>query len=439
MSETVTAATHPLLAELAWRGMLYQHTDGLAELLSRGRTSGYCGFDPTAPSLHAGNLVPIMGLVHLQRHGHIPLAMVGGGTGLIGDPSGRSSERQLLTPDVVEENVRGIRGQLERFLDFSGSSGARMIDNADWLVPLRAIDLLREVGKHFTVNYMMAKDSVRSRLEAGISYTEFSYMLLQAYDYLELYRRHGVRVQLGASDQWGNITAGTELIRRAEGGEAHALTFHLLTTGSGTKFGKSASGAVWLDAERTSPYQFYQFWVNAADADVGKYLRYFTLLPRGEIEALDRQVVDRPEERQAQQALASDVTSRVHGSEAARVAAEVSGVLFGGLEPGALSRGALEALAREIPFVECTRGGDSTRAGLVDDTGLVDVLQLFAVAKLAPSRGAARRLLDQGGLYVNGRRLAPSERELDAAQALPGGHFLLRKGARDHALVRLRD
>ena len=437
MPDTATAATHPLLEELAWRGLLYQHTDGLAELLSRGRTSGYCGFDPTASSLHAGNLVPIMGLVHLQRHGHVPLAMVGGGTGLIGDPSGRSTERQLLTPEVVEENVRGIRSQLERFLDFTGTSGARVINNADWLVPLRAIDLLREVGKHFTVNYMMAKESVRSRLEDGISYTEFSYMLLQAYDYLELYRRHGVRLQLGASDQWGNITAGTELIRRAEGGEAHALTFHLLTTSAGTKFGKTAEGAVWLDPARTSPYRFYQFWMNAADAEVGKYLRYFTLLSREEIEALDRATAERPERREAQQVLAGDVTGRVHGADAARVAAEVSGVLFGGTEADSLSTRALEALRSEIPFVEVRRGDGGESAVRTDEQDRLDALELFTVAKLAPSKGAARRLLEQGGLYVNGRRLSASERQIESDTALPGGHFLLRKGARDYALVRL--
>ena len=437
MSDTATAASHPLLEELAWRGLLYQHTDGLAELLSRGRTSGYCGFDPTAPSLHAGNLVPIMGLVHLQRHGHTPLAMVGGGTGLIGDPSGRSTERQLLTPDLVEENVRGIRSQLERFLDFTGSSGARVIDNADWLVPLRAIDLLREVGKHFTVNYMMAKESVRSRLEDGISYTEFSYMLLQAYDYLELHRRHGVRIQLGASDQWGNITAGTELIRRADGGEAHALTFHLLTTSAGTKFGKTAAGAVWLDAELTSPYRFYQFWINSADSEVGKYLRYFTLLSREEIEALDRATSGQPERRQAQQVLAADVTSRVHGPEAARVAAEVSGVLFGGTDPGSLSLQALEALRAEIPFVDTSQPAGGDGAMQPDESGRVDALELFAVAKLAPSKGAARRLLEQGGLNVNGRRLTVAERWVERDDRLAGGYLLLRKGARDYGLVRI--
>ena len=437
MPDTATAATHPLLDELAWRGLLYQHTDGLSELLSRGPTSGYCGFDPTAPSLHAGNLVPIMGLVHLQRHGHLPIAMVGGGTGLIGDPSGRSTERQLLTPEVVEENVRGIRSQLERFLDFTGTSRARVIDNAEWLVPLRAIDLLREVGKHFTVNYMMAKESVRSRLEDGISYTEFSYMLLQAYDYLELYRRYGVRIQLGASDQWGNITAGTELIRRAEGGEAHALTFHLLTTSAGTKFGKTAAGAVWLDPALTSPYRFYQFWVNAADAEVGKYLRYFTLLPREEIETLDRTTVENPERREAQYVLAADVTARVHGADAARVASEVSGVLFGGTEPGALSLEALEALRIEIPFVEVRPGEGGEYEVRIDEHGRLDAVELFAVAKLAPSKGGARRLLEQGGLYVNGRRLSASERQIEGSSALPGRHYLLRKGSRDYALVRV--
>ena len=438
-SAPTVAASHRYIEELTWRGLLYQHTDGLAEMLSAGRVSGYCGFDPSAPSLHAGNLVPIMGLVHLQRHGHVPLALVGGGTGLIGDPSGRTVERQLNTIETVEENVRGIRSQLERFLDFSGSSGARLINNAEWLVPMRAIDLLREVGKHFTINYMMAKESVKSRLEAGISYTEFSYMLLQAYDYLELYRRLGVRLQLGASDQWGNMTAGTELIRRVEGGEAHALTLHLLTTSSGAKFGKTAAGAVWLDPERTSPYRFFQFWVNAEDADVGKYLRYFTLRPREEIEALDRSTAEHPERREAQHLLASDVTERVHGADASRVAAEVSGVLFGGTEPGSLSAGALEVLREEIPYVEVLAGDGSEGTVRRDELGRLDAVELFAVAKLAPSKGAARRLLEQGGLYVNGRRLGADQRFIESATALVDGHFLLRKGAREYALVRLLD
>ncbi|HEY0969620.1 MAG TPA: tyrosine--tRNA ligase, partial [Gemmatimonadales bacterium] len=307
----------PLIEDLTWRGALYQHTDGLAEFLSRGTVTGYCGFDPTGSSLHVGHLLPVMGLVRLQQHGHRPLALVGGGTGLIGDPSGRSSERAMITPEEVEANVAGIRGQLERFLDFSGPRAAVMRDNAEWLRSLGAIDLMRDVGRHFTVNYMLAKESVRSRMETGISYTEFSYMLLQAYDFLELHRREGVALQIGGSDQWGNMTAGMELIRRTVGGEAHVLTFPLLTKSDGTKFGKSAGGAVWLDAERTSPYQFYQFWINADDADVGRLLRLFTFLSREEIEALDRATAEHPERREAQQALARDVTTRAHGEDQA--------------------------------------------------------------------------------------------------------------------------
>src|SRR5687768_9895766 len=298
-----------VLDELAWRGLLHQHTDGLAGALASGSTRAYCGFDPTASSMHVGNLVPVMGLMHLQRAGHKPYAVVGGGTGLIGDPSGKASERQLNTLQTVEENARGLRSQLERFLDFSGSNAAEMRNNADWLRPLGAIEFMRDTGKHFTINYMLAKESVQQRMEAGISYTEFSYMLLQAFDYRELFRRDGVTLQVGGSDQWGNITAGMELIRRTEGGEAHALTFPLVMTASGTKFGKTESGSVWLDPDRTSPYQFYQFWINVDDRDVGKYMRYFTLLSRNEIESLERAVEERPESRAAQQALAREVTT----------------------------------------------------------------------------------------------------------------------------------
>src|SRR5688572_14765181 len=277
-----------LLDELAWRELLYQHTDALAAHLDAGPVSAYCGFDPTGPSLHVGHLVPVMTLVHLQRHGHRPIALVGGGTGMIGDPSFRNAERPLASAEVVEDNTRRIRAQLERFLDFTGPTAARMRDNADWLLQLGAVDFMRDVGKHFTVNYMMAKESVKARLEDGISYTEFSYMLLQAYDYLELHRREGVTLQVGGSDQWGNITAGMELIRRVEGHESHALTVPLVTTAAGTKFGKTEAGtSFWLDPDRTSPYQFYQFWINADDRDLHKYLRFFTLLPREQVEELD--------------------------------------------------------------------------------------------------------------------------------------------------------
>ena len=409
--------------------MLYQHTETLGAALGAGRVTAYCGFDPTAPSLHVGNLVPVMTLAHLQRAGHRPIALVGGGTGMIGDPSGKTAERQLNTPDVVRENSEAIREQLSRFLDFSpGKTGALMRDNAEWLLPLKAVEFMRDVGKHFTVNYMMQKDSVKSRLDGGISYTEFSYMLLQAYDYLQLHRREACTLQIGGSDQWGNITAGIELIRRVDGHDAHALTMPLVTTATGTKFGKTEAGAVFLDAKRTSPYQFYQYWVNADDRDTSKFLRLFTLKSQEEIGALERAIAERPAAREAQQALARDVTERVHGAEASRAAVEVSTLLFGKGEASGLSAPALAALAAEVPFAEIAAPAN----------GEFDVLDLFVTAQLAASKGAARRLLEQGGLAVNGRKLGADERAVAASAMLAGGHLLLKKGARDYALVRVR-
>ncbi|HEX2694007.1 MAG TPA: tyrosine--tRNA ligase [Gemmatimonadaceae bacterium] len=410
-----------LLDELSWRGMVYQHTDGLADALATASVSAYAGFDPTASSLHVGHLVPVMGLSHLQRAGHRPIALVGGGTGMIGDPSGKSAERQLLSSDEIEANSRAIEKQLERFLDFSGPRAARMRDNAAWLRPLKAVDFMRDVGKHFTINYMLAKDSVQSRIEGGISFTEFSYMLLQAYDFLELNRREGVTLQIGGSDQWGNITAGLELIRRVEGVTAHALTMPLVTTASGTKFGKTEAGAVWLDPARTSPYKFYQYWINVDDRDVGKYLRLFTLMTREEIEAFDKLVASAPEKREAQQSLARDVTARIHGDTAARVAEEGSRVLFGKGDPASLSEQVLEALSNEIPFSE-----------LPQAPGLLEALVSL---KLVASKGAARRLVEQGGVNLNGQR-ARVDTPLDAANALHGKYFLIRKGARDFGLLK---
>ena len=428
--------THTLLEELRWRGLLYQHTEGVTGLLQRGVASGYVGFDPTAASLHVGNLVPIMALVHLQRSGHRPIALVGGGTGLIGDPSGRDSERALLSVEQVDANVRGIRAQLERFLNFedSGNNGpaAILVDNAEWLRSLRTVEFMRDVGKHFTVNIMLQKDSVKSRLDGGISYTEFSYMLLQAYDFLELHRRYGVLLQLGGSDQWGNITAGIELIRRTEGAEAQAATLPLVTTASGAKFGKSVSGAIWLDPSLTSPYEFYQFWLNVDDRDVGRYLRYFTLLSREEIESLDQSTEARPERREAQQTLARDLTSRVHGEDALRAALEVTGFLFGGLDPTSLSPAALEVLSSEAPFVEVKE------ADVSDGAQGMDVLKLLVASGLAASNGAARRLLEQGGVSVNKRKLGAQERYVEAsAVLLHGSYVILGKGKRDYAVVRV--
>jgi tyrosyl-tRNA synthetase len=414
--------TGGVLDELRWRGLVHQHTDGVADALAAGPISAYIGFDPTGSSLHVGSLVPIMVLVHLQRHGHRPVALVGGGTGMIGDPSGKTAERQLLTTEQVAENARGIHAQLERFLDFDGPSAARMRDNAAWLTPLHLVDFLRDIGKHFTVNYMLQKESVRSRMDAGISFTEFTYMLLQAYDFLELRRRDGVTLQLGGSDQWGNITAGIELIRRVDGAEAHALTMPLVTTSSGAKFGKTEAGAVWLDADRTSPYAFYQFWLGTEDADAGRYLRYYTLLSREEIEALDGAATERPEKREAQRALARDVTARVHGEEAIRAAEEVSGLLFGGLDPASLSASALEALREEIPYF--------TSSSLTDPQAIVDAVT--GDNGLFKSRGDAKRMVQQGGVYLNGQRV---DAELKSVSPLHGKYVLVRKGAKTYALV----
>ena len=428
--------TTEVLEELQWRGLVYQHTDGVPEALAAGPVSAYIGFDPTGSSLHIGSLVPIMVLVHLQRGGHRPVALVGGGTGMIGDPSGKASERQLLTTEQVAANAASIHAQLERFLEFTGPSAARMRDNATWLNSLHLVDFLRDTGKHFTVNYMLQKDSVRSRMDAGISFTEFSYMLLQAYDFLELRRRDGVTLQLGGSDQWGNITAGIELIRRVDGAEAHGLTMPLVTTATGAKFGKTEAGAIWLDGERTSPYAFYQFWLATDDADVGRYLRYFTLLPRAEIEALDAATAAAPERRAAQQALARDVTRRVHGESALQAAEQVSAFFFGGLEARALSEDAFGILRAEAPFAEVTRATLSSES----DPGAFDALKLLTASGLAASNGAAKRLLEQGGVSVNKRKLTSSDRHLPAADALlSGGHVVVGKGKRDYALLRVRD
>lgn len=423
------AHVHPLLDELTWRGLLHQHTDGLSDHLARGQVTAYCGFDPTAPSLHVGNLVPVMGLVHLQRAGHRPIALVGGFTGMIGDPSGKSAERSLQSLDVIEENARSIGAQLERFFDFDGPSAARMANNTDWLGPVTLLDFLRTTGKHFTVNYMLAKDSVKSRLEGGISYTEFTYMLLQAHDYAELYRRHGVTLQVGGSDQWGNMTAGLELLRRTEGAEAHVLTFPLVTTASGQKFGKSEAGAVYLDPARTSPYRFYQFWLGADDRDVGRWLRYFTFLSRAEIEALDAATAERPEAREAQRALAADMTRRVHGDDVLRTVDAISQVLFGKGDPRALSADTLLAMAAEVPFAEVDEPAD---------TPGVDALDLVVATGLAKSRGDAKRLVEQGGVTVNGRKVAMADRVIASAEWLAGRHLLVRKGSRDWGLVRVR-
>ena len=400
MTDPSTHVPGGLLAELAWRGILHDTTPGLPARLATGRSiAGYNGFDPSADSLHVGHLVPIFGLLRLQRHGGRPVALVGGGTGMIGDPSGRSSERNLLDRETLEANVVALRGQLERFLDFSpGSGGAVMVNNLDWLGDLSLIGFLRDTGKHFTVPYMLAKDSVQVRLERGLSFTEFSYMLLQAHDFEHLYRTMGVEMQMGGADQWGNITAGLELIRRTHGGDegaepAHGLAYKLLLSPSGTKFGKSEAGeSVWLDPKRTSPYAFYQYWLNADDRDVGTYLRWFTEFPREAIEALEAAAEHSPEARPAQRALARDITARTHGEVATARAIADSEAKFS--TDAILDPDALQSL------FDSSGGFTFTASSLARGAAA-----FLAEAGLFASKGEARRMIAAGGVTVNGERL----------------------------------
>src|SRR6266851_9308364 len=337
--------------EFKWRGMLYGASERLEEALTNQSITGYIGFDPTAASLHVGSLLPIMGLVRLQQHGHTPIALVGGGTGMIGDPSGKTQERQLLSKEQIEHNLEGIKAQLSLFLDFETKTNrAMLINNADWLAPVRMVDFLRDVGKHFTVNYMLAKESVKRRFEEGdgISFTEFSYMLLQSYDFLELYDRYHCTLQMGGSDQWGNIVAGTELIRKLRGARGYAMVFPLVTTSAGVKFGKTEAGTIWLDANLTSPFRFYQFWINTDDRDVVKYLKFFTMLNQAEIAVLEASLEAAPEKREAHRKLGEEVTRMVHGDFQLQRAMQASQVLFGGEIADLDARDVLDIFA-EVP------------------------------------------------------------------------------------------
>ncbi len=421
-----------LFDELTWRGLVYDATPEMEERLAKEKLTAYIGFDPTAASLHVGSLLPIMALARLQRFGHTPIAVVGGGTGLIGDPSGKTQERQLLTSEKVDENIAGIREQLARFLDFDAvSNPATIVNNYDWLGPLTFIEFLRDIGKHFTVNYMLAKESVKRRVSSddGISYTEFSYMLLQSYDYLVLHDQYNCSLQLGGSDQWGNIVAGAELIRRMRGERAGGLVMPLVTNAAGTKFGKTEAGTVWLDAKLTSPYRFYQFWLNTDDADVGKYLRFFTWLSQEEIETLDTSVKDNPGARQAQRTLAAEVTGMVHGAAEAVKAEKASGVLFGG-DLSDLSADDLIDIFEEVP------SSDVARDTLGDDgLGIVDLVAEHTA--LVGSRGEARRLVRGGGLRVNNVPVADESTRVGLQDAIDGKLLVLRKGKKSYHLVRL--
>lgn len=419
-----------LFEDLSWRGFIHQTThDGLAAILERETLTLYCGFDPTADSLHIGSLVPILGLARFQRAGHKPIALVGGGTGLIGDPSFKAQERPLLTKEQAEENAAGIRVQLERFLSFEGSNAAVMLNNADWLCSVTLLDFLRDIGKCFSVNVMLNKESVKQRVndrEHGMSFTEFSYSLLQAYDFLRLSDSHDCRLQVGGSDQWGNIVAGLDLIRRLRDKPAYGITFPLVTKSDGSKFGKSESGNVWLDPQRTSPYKFYQFWINQADADVPRWLRLFTFLTQEEVAECDAQIQDDPGQRAAQRRLAEEVTRLVHGETALGNAVRASKAMFGGGLAG-LDDDTLEDVFSEVP------ASALPRETLAQDRLLLDVLVECGVFG---SKGEGRRLVKNGGLYLNNERVDSDTAKL-TEQSLCSRHIaVVRKGKKHYHLLK---
>lgn len=420
------------MEELKWRGLLAESTDeqALAAHLDAGPITFYVGFDPTAPSLHFGNLVQLVVARHLQRAGHRPLILVGGSTGLIGDPK-EAGERILNSREVVAGWVDRIRTQVSRFVDFNSAGGAQVVNNLDWTGPMSALDFLRDVGKHFPVNRMLARDVVRNRLEAGISYTEFSYVLLQSLDYLELSRRHGCTLQFGGSDQWGNITAGVELVRRADQRRVHALATPLLTKADGTKFGKTETGTVWLDAEMTSPFAFHQYFLNAEDAKVIEYLKVFSPRDRDEIARLEIETLERPQLRAAQRALADDVTTLVHSAADARAANDAAQALFGRGELRELSQEALTAVGAEIGIAEVSPTGTPG-----EWPSVVDLLEATGVAA---SKSAARRAVAEGGAYVNNVKVSDVEARLTEADLLPGRLVILRRGKRTVGAARLSE
>ena len=420
-----------LYDEFQWRGMIHEATPDLQQILATEKLTAYIGFDPSAASLHVGSLLPVMGLARLQRFGHTPIAIAGGGTGLIGDPSGKTKERQLLTREQVEANLAGIKEQLSRFLDFNATANpARIVNNADWLSPITMMEFLRDVGKYFTVNNLLAKEAIKRRLETdeGISFTEFSYPLLQAYDYLVLHDRYGCTLQMGGSDQWGNIVAGVDLIRRLRSARAHGLVFPLVATTAGVKFGKTEAGAVWLDPNLTSPYRFYQFWLNTDDRDVITYLKFFTWLSREEIAALEELVRTEPEKRNAQRELARHVTEMVHGETALSKAMRASEVLFGKEISGFSVQEILDIFA-DVPSTELERSkleGDGFAIG-----------DALVVSGLAPSKGEAKRLVQGGGVCVNNRRVSDARQSISASDLIDGQVLVLRKGAKHYHVIKI--
>lgn len=421
------------IESLRWRRMLHDIMPETEEKLSEGMQSGYIGFDPTADSLHVGHLVQVMTLVHFQKAGHKPYALVGGATGMVGDPSGKSAERNLLSEEDLNRNVAAIQAQLTRFLDFSEEgNGAVMVNNADWFKPMSFLSFIRDVGKHITVNYMMAKDSVKKRLEgdAGLSFTEFSYQLIQGYDFFHLWKAHNCIIQMGGSDQWGNIVTGTELIRRKAGGQAFAVTTQLIKKSDGTKFGKTESGAVWLDPEKTSPYKFYQFWLNASDEDLKGWIRIFTLLEEAEILALEAEHDKAPHLRVLQKALAADVTIRVHGAEALEVALNTSAFLFGG---GSLAF--LRTLS-DAQILEIFEGIPQLNIGKAVFKASTDVVSLLADdTGIFASKGEAKKMIQAGGVSVNREKLTSTSDKLDDKALISGKFIIVQKGKKNYFLI----
>lgn len=419
------------IEELKWRGLLHDEMPGTAEQLRKELTAGYAGFDPTADSLHIGSLVPIMLLVHLQRCGHKPIALVGGATGMIGDPSGKSEERNLLDEETLNRNLAGVQKQLEKFLDFDcGENSAEIVNNYDWFKDFGFLQFMREVGKHITVSYMMAKDSVQNRLESGISFTEFSYQLVQGYDFFWLYQNKNCKLQIGGSDQWGNIVTGTELIRRKAGGEAFALTAPLVTKADGGKFGKTEKGNVWLDANRTSPYEFYQFWLNSSDEDAKRYIRIFTLLSKEEVLDIELKHNEAPHHRELQKAIAKDITTRVHSEADYETAVQASEILFG--------KGTEETLKKlsEKDFLAIFDGVPQYTINKSELEGGIPILDFLAEkTKVFGSKGEARRMIQGGGVSINKNKIDDIELAVNSEHLINGKYVLAQQGRRKYSLV----
>ena len=418
-----------LIEELKWRGMLHDIMPGLEEQIAKESTAGYVGFDPTADSLHIGNLVPVMLLVHWQRAGHKPMVLVGGATGMVGDPSGKTKERQFLDLEVMQHNLNCQTTQLKKFLNFTGDNAARVVNNYDWFKDLNFLDFIRDVGKYITVNYMMSKDSVKNRLESGMSFTEFSYQLVQGYDFYHLWKTEDCKVQMGGSDQWGNIVTGTELIRKKGTGKGFALTAPLITKADGSKFGKSEGGNVWIDKKRTSAYKFYQYWINAADEDAKKFIRIFTLKSKEEIESLEAAHAENPRARIIQKALAEDITIRVHSKEDLETAIVASGILF-----GKSAKADLESLP-EAEFLSVFEGVDKAEISselLNAGVGIIDILSDHT--GFLTSKGEARRALKENSIRLN-KEVVDETKSIDSSELLNGKHLLLQKGKKNYFLV----